>query len=333
MATQTITKRTGTKVSITNYLTETDSNELIELILSDLNRTPRRISSRFFYDEYGSELFEKITTLPEYYLTRIEKRLLQNVAQSIAPTCKEIDIVELGSGDCSKISILLNAFNARHRKTIRYVPVDVSESAIKKSADILSHQFPDLQIEGIAADFLTQLHVIPQTKNHLFCFFGSTLGNLTPEHAFQFFTQLGNVMMPGDSLLLGLDRVKPQHILEKAYNDTQQVTSAFNKNILNVVNQIIGSDFNPQTFQHVAFYNEQHNRVEMHLKANEPMTINMPFAKRNLVLRSNEMLHTENSYKFDDQRIDELVSSSDLKITNFYSDRQDWFSVIWLTKP
>ncbi|MBD3242483.1 MAG: L-histidine N(alpha)-methyltransferase, partial [Chitinivibrionales bacterium] len=264
------------RVSVRNLLPQMGKDTVIRDILNGLIASPRRISSMFFYDAVGSALFDRITELPEYYPSRTEMALLGDEAASIAQNVRDIDIVELGSGSCAKITILLNAIDSLSRASVRYVPVDVSAAAIEESANELAARFPELVIEGIVADFITQLSVVPARRRRLFCFFGSTIGNLTPVQRSRLLAGLGSIMRPDDQLLLGVDMVKPREILERAYNDAGNVTATFNRNILNVVNSIVGTDFDPDAFGHVAFYDDLHSRIEMHLKATDTMTVHCP---------------------------------------------------------
>jgi L-histidine N-alpha-methyltransferase len=245
---------------------------------------------------------------------------------------KDIDIVELGSGDCSKISILLEAVPSRFLRSVRYIPVDVSQSVVEESAAILVSTFPGMSIHGVVADFMKQLDLIPKGLRRFFCFLGSTVGNLSKEDAIGFFRNLGKAMRTGDMLLLGTDMVKDKEILEKAYNDSAGVTAEFNLNILNVVNNIANTNFHPEAFEHMAFYNEELSRIEMHLKAIEDLEVVSPFIEENIIIRKGETIHTENSHKFTSERIEDFASAACLEIQHIFSDEKKWFSLILLAK-
>lgn len=290
------------------------------------------ISCVFFYDDKGSKLFEEITKLPEYYLTRTEIPLIKKAASHLSSRLRNVDIVEFGSGDCTKISILLESVPKEFRKTICYVPFDVSRTTVEKSSRILLSRFPEIKIHGIVADFMTQLDVIPKESKKVFCFLGSTIGNLSMEKAQFFLINLSRIMNSDDLLLLGFDMVKNKEVLENAYNDRQNVTEKFNKNILNVVNNYIDSDFNPDNFEHIAFYNEKLSRIEMHLKALRDLEIFCPDASSNISIKKGETIHTENSYKFTEKNIQSLAKGADLKIQNIYTDTNKWFSLLELKK-
>jgi len=309
-----------------------DETVIQQQIISDLTGTQKKISSVLFYDAAGSTLFERITTLPEYYLTKTEIGLLHQAATSLPYTDHQTTIVEFGSGDCTKISILLEAITKQQRKQICYMPVDISRDAIEKSSYLLSKRFPEISIHGIIADFLTQLHVISHHTPTIWCFLGSTIGNLSMDDALLFLQQLSKQMHQGDILLLGLDMVKQTHILEQAYNDSQLVTEQFNKHILTVVNDRIHTCFDPETFDHVAFYNTSDSRIEMHLKATQDMFITSPLLSKPLSLKKGETIHTENSHKFTPKHIAWFAESTGLDIEQLYTDDQHWFSLVQFQK-
>jgi len=318
------------QITIRNYLCNTEHEEVVSEIIDGLSAQQKYIPSKFFYDAYGSKLFEDITCLPDYYPTRTEKSLLKEIASQISKTLRNIDIVELGSGDCSKISILLDAIPFENMATVRYIPVDVSSAAISKSAEMLVKRFPDITIHGLLADFLKHLSAIPRNTNRLFCFFGSTLGNLTRKQSIQFLMDLKAVMKPGDQLLIGLDMVKDVKILENAYNDNQGVTAAFNRNILNVVNQYVNTAFNPNSFEHVAYYNQPKARIEMHLRALKDIDVDCMYLPDNIRIKKGETIHTENSQKYTHCHILDFAGITGLKINAVYTDNNQWFSLVHL---
>lgn len=319
-------------IHIENFLPETGDEHLEKMILSDLTKSQKSISSMFFYDAKGSHLFEQITTLPEYYLTRTEIGLLQQIAEIIKDQCHHVDLIEFGSGDCKKISILLDALSEESLHTIRYIPFDVSRGAVQKSSEILRQRYPDLHIHGIVADFTTQLDVIKKDTRKIICFLGSTIGNFKPKQATTFLQDVQRIMNPDDRVLIGFDRVKQKAIIESAYNDSQMLTERFNKNILNVVNKLIDTDFDPELFDHIAFYNHELSRIEMHLKARKNLTVSCPGLSSPLIIKKNETIHTENSYKFSDEDIHTLAQDSGLMIESIISDENQWFSLVLFSK-
>ncbi len=316
------------KLTVSNFLHSESRDEIIADIYKGLTAKQKYLSSRFFYDDNGSLLFEKITELPEYYPSRTEKAILKAFAPEITDIKEKLDIIELGSGDCSKISILLDAFTKENLNHIRYIPVDVSEAAIMKSADFLSFRFPDLKIHGLLADFMKHITVLPGEVSRLICFFGSTLGNLTYQQAISFLMGIKILMKPGDRFLLGFDMVKDIDIIEAAYNDKQGVTAQFNRNILRVINEYAQTNFDTTLFEHIAFYNKNESRIEMHLMATEDMVVKSEYFPGRIFLKKGETIHTENSHKFTTSDIYNLASIAGLKIENIFTDKNQWFSLV-----
>ena len=316
------------RIILSNYLPPPSNKETIKEIINGIYSSPRHIPSRFFYDDAGSHLFEKITRLPEYYPTRTEKEILKENAPAIAGNLSPLDIIELGSGDCSKISILFEVIPSGRRHEIGYIPVDVSRSAILRSAEALSRKFQEIKIHGMVADFYKNLTDIPGNKKKLICFFGSTIGNLDTNHTAKFLLNLKSVMKKGDQFLLGLDMVKDISVLEDAYNDTQGITAAFNKNILNVVNHYAKTDFDPRLFDHLAFFNVAESRIEMHLRASAGMVIHSPCFRGPLRIEKGEMIHTENSRKYTSKDFSGISGLTGLSVKEVYTDKRKWFSLI-----
>ncbi len=320
------------EIAIENYLPHIGRGRIYDEIISGLTSYPKYIPSKFFYDTTGSELFEEITQLEEYYPTRTEKQILSNVMDMIDIDLENLSIVELGSGDPSKIRLLLGQIPDHLLQTINYYPVDICESEISKSVEALSEEFPLKNILGIVADFHHQLHVLPKEGNRLFCFFGSTIGNFTMEESERFLQQLEKEMRPGDSLLLGLDMVKYIPVIERAYNDSQGITARFNLNILNVINTIIGTDFRTHDFEHVAFFNREQQRIEMHLKALKDIIVMPRNSSGFITLRKNETIHTENSHKFTHDKIKQLCRLGGISQYTICNDPQGWFSLVYAVK-
>ncbi len=319
-----------------NYLTSSDEAGKIswqEEILAGLKETPRRIPSKFFYDATGSALFEKITTLPEYYLTKCEKEILRNLWDKLKLAGTDIRIIELGSGDGSKMMLVLNQIPRDQLKNFVYYPVDISHNALRGAVSELNQHFPDLQAQGILADFSRQLHLLPAEGIRIFCFFGSTIGNLDPDEARDFMIKLGAVMKHGDHLLLGMDMVKNPDVLENAYNDKQGVTARFNKNILQVVNGLVKTDFDPSMFLHKAFYNAEKQRVEMHLQARKDMLIKCGVNGNRIAISEGETIHTENSCKFSREQIEDLGKAGGMRVNEIFTDSKNWFGVVHFDKP
>lgn len=318
-------------ILISNHLNDLGIENVREEIINGLISDKKFISSKFFYDEKGSKLFEEITQLDEYYPTRTEKSILNKIAPKLMANFKETDIVELGSGDGSKIKILLNSVHKNNLDGIKYIPVDVSQSAILKSAKELVELYPDLCINGLVADF-TQIDLVPNNNKRLFCFLGSTLGNFTEEIAYKLLKKINSIMNFGDAFLLGVDLVKSYKILHDAYNDSLNVTANFNKNILNVINEIIESDFDENDFEHKAFFNKEKSRIEMHLIAKKDLIITSPYSKSKIIIKKGENIHTENSQKYSIEKIKEFEKISGLKINHIYTDKDNWFALVLFKK-
>jgi len=243
-----------------------------------------------------------------------------------------LNIIELGSGDRSKIRLLLRQAPQSALPTIKYYAVDISQSAIKKAAKHLASEFPMIQINGVVADFIRHLNRMPKTANRLFCFFGSTIGNLDRIEIKTFMDRLGLLMQSGNHLLLGMDMVKERAILENAYNDVQQITADFNKNILNVVNHLLHTDFDPTAFEHLAFYDEKERRIEMHLKAKNDMVIGSEHSAEKIYIKQAETIHTENSHKFTRDDIESFGRWAGLDVIKIYTDVRRWFSLVHFRK-
>ncbi len=318
---------------IINQLAGVGINNVKEEILIGLQAEQKYISPKYFYDSIGSELFEEITFLEEYYPTRTEKSILESFVKDLAIDFKDLNIMELGSGDPTKISLLLQQINDNTLQTINYFPIDISQSAVEKSMNILNNRFYINNITGIIIDFMHQLNLIPKEGKRLFCFFGSTLGNFNIEERKSFIQNLSTEMKSGDNFILGIDLVKDISILEKAYNDKQGITAAFNKNILNVIANITNIRFTTDDFEHYAFFNTTKNRIEMHLRAirNTDILINSSKYEK-ISLAKGETIHTENSHKFTEENIREISETGNFDIIDSFVDKNNWFKVIHFRK-
>lgn len=319
-------------IKIDNLLPQIGRDEVINSILAGLTNKSKCISSIFFYDEFGSKLFEEITHLPEYYIPRIEKSLILKAAAYLNEWLQDANIVEYGCGDCSKISILLESVSTEKLDTILYTPVDVSRNTILETANILTNTFCELQVNVVLADFVKQVELIPAEGKRIFCLFGSTIGNLTREQSFVFCKKVAKIMSSDDYFLLGVDMVKDRKVLFNAYNDSLNITSDFNKNILNVVNKRIETDFDPGSFEHLAFFNEEQTRIEMHLKAKKDIETMSPYSSTKILVKKGETIHTENSHKYTNEEIEKLAKTAGLNIQKIFTDQQNWFSLVLFNK-
>lgn len=302
----------------------------VEELLRGLTRSPRRIPTALLYDSRGCDLFEQITRTDEYYLTRLELRLLKEAGPALALHLEGADIVELGSGSCEKSALLLNFISSKGLTSTRYMPVDISEESIESSAKALVALYPTLNIKGIVADFEAAMRLATSHRRRIFLFLGSTIGNFSPEERGLFLSSLGDRMHPRDGLLLGIDLRKQKHIVEKAYNDDSGVTAAFNRNILNTVNCLAGTDFEEKLFGHLAFYNAKEGRIEMQLEALEDMRVNSSVMDWSLRLRRGDRLLTEYSHKFRlDQLLEELRNAG-LQVDALWRDNRNWYALLFL---
>lgn len=292
-----------------------------------LTAPQRWMPCKYFYDARGSAIFEEISRLPEYYPTRAELSILRTNAPEIMTTLAHKDIIELGSGATAKIRILLDAAGRRHRRTMRYIPVDISESAIKAACRDLLAPYPELQVLGIVADFTHQLDAVPVERPLIICFLGGTIGNMDPEDGILFLEHIARHLKPGDSVLVGFDLVKDRSVMETAYNDSQGVTASFNKNMLRVLNHQLKANFDERDFDHLAFFNESESRIEMHLVANRDVWVDIPTIGLGIAMKKGETIHTENSRKFTYASVDNMANRAGLHIQQWYSDSDDWFSV------
>ena len=316
------------RLVIRDRLTYISEEEEMEAIRSGLTQEQKQLSSKYFYNTKGSLLFEEICRLPEYYQTRTEIDILKKKVVPSLPEYEFVELVELGSGENRKISIFLNALTGEKNQHIRYVPVDVSESAIRKSSEELIAGYPNLTVQAVLADFTRPVDFNLNGYPHLFCFFGSTIGNLPQKEAVELLRNIAGNMNYRDRLLVGFDRKKPLEILELAYNDSKGVTAAFNKNILQVINDYAEGNFNPNDFGHVAFYNADKSRIEMHLRATYNMNIHLKKANLKIAIRKGETLHTENSRKYEINDFHTYAMKAGLKVNKIYSDENEWFSIV-----
>lgn len=315
-------------MEIIDCLEDNFEDNLANDIKKGLASEPKSMPSKYFYDQTGSMLFENICALPEYYLTRTEVSLLKDVAPMIMSSFPRGDIVELGAGANRKIRLLLDSVEPDYLKNIRYIPVDVSSSAISESAEELLGLYPGLAIKGIIGDFVSGLSEINGNRPKLIIFLGNTIGNLEEERIISFLRDLHSNMTSKDRLLIGFDMEKPVEVLEDAYNDSLGVTKEFNKNILAVINKELNANFDKSKFQHVAFYNDEKKRIEMHLKARADLEVSIGKLNLDIKIDKGEMIHTENSRKFTDTSIRGIAEKANLQISQWHRDSKKWFSLV-----
>jgi L-histidine Nalpha-methyltransferase len=300
-----------------------------EDVLRGLTREPKSIPPKYFYDERGSQLFEAITGLEEYYPTRTEAAILAEHGEAMLDAAgAELTVVELGSGSSSKTRLLLERLAARQPR-VDYVPIDISASVVTEFGEQLLHDYPSLYIRGLICDYHRGLGELkePSGQRRLFLFLGSSMGNYTPSQAAALLQVIREALGPRDSLLLGLDLKKDPAVLHRAYNDAQGVTAAFNLNLLTRINAELGGQFDLERFAHVAFYNEDAGRIEMHLESRVSQIVPIEALGRGVSLHAGERIHTENSYKFDRGQLERLLAGAGLALREQWLDRQGWFSL------
>jgi L-histidine N-alpha-methyltransferase len=320
------------RCEIYNYLDCSFTDYLTWDITEGMNGKKKYIPSKYFYDAVGSQLFEKICTLPEYYLTRTEILILEAIAPSIIKASPHLDLVEMGPGSEEKISRLIKASSCRNGEGIRYIAFDVSESALYNAARYLTSQFSQIQVMGYVADFTRHLHHLPSMENTVFMLLGSTIGNFTPDEMGMLLKSIARAMNQEDRFLLGLDMIKDPAIIESAYNDSRGVTAEFNKNILHVMNREASADFDPDEFDHLSIYNRELEQIEMYLVANRPVTVT--FEKIPLMVRieKGESILTEISRKFSRESLEAAALSCDLEVRSWHTDSGEWFSLVELAR-
>jgi L-histidine N-alpha-methyltransferase len=320
------------RFEILDYMRDTFRDDIKRDVLRGLTSKQKSIPSKYFYDAYGSRLFEEICSLPEYYQTRTELWILKKFAAEIVRDLSKADIVELGSGSNLKIRTLLDACFRTSQTDIRYVPVDVSGSALSKSSAELLDFYPGLKIVGIVADFTKNIQKIPRGRKRLFLFLGSTIGNFSREERIGLLKNAAGIMGPGDRFILGIDMIKPVDVLERAYNDGRGVTAEFNRNILNVLNRELNADLDPSHFDHVAFYSADRERVEMHLRANRGIAVEIAGVGMQVSMEKGETIRTEICGKFRRESAEAMAEEAGLITVRWFTDPQGCFSLAELTR-
>ncbi|MFF2042076.1 L-histidine N(alpha)-methyltransferase [Kitasatospora sp. NPDC058170] len=291
-----------------------------------LTSEPKWLPPKWFYDARGSELFEEITRLPEYYPTRAERAILTARADEIAAATRARTLVELGSGSSEKTRLLLSAL--RGLGTLdSYVPVDVSESALAAAGEALAADYPGLAVHAVLADFTARLALPPGGGPRLVAFLGGTLGNLLPAERAAFLRGLRGTLDPGDSLLLGTDLVKDPDVLVAAYDDASGVTAEFNRNVLNVLNRELAADFDPDAFAHVAHWDAEQEWIEMRLRSLRTQTVKIPALDLPVHFEKDEELRTEVSAKFRRERVAEELAAAGLRLAHWWTDDEGRFGL------
>jgi L-histidine N-alpha-methyltransferase len=304
--------------------------------LAGLTASPKSLPPKWFYDAAGSELFEKITALPEYYPTRAEREILQAVAPQIAAASGAATLIELGSGSSEKTRLLIDAL--REAGTLRrYVPVDVSEQALLAAATALFSDYPGLEVSGVVSDFEEYVGRLGAGDDgagddgadgpRLIAFLGSTIGNLLPPQRASFLARIRSGLAGGDALLLGTDLVKDPAVLVSAYDDEAGITAAFNKNVLSVLNHELGADFDPDAFEHVSHWDPGQEWIEMRLRATSPQTVRLPAIDLTAEFAAGEEMRTEVSAKFRREGVTRELAAAGFTLDYWWTDRRGRFGL------
>ncbi len=298
-------------------------------VIAGLTRQPKALPPKYFYDHRGSQLFEQITTLPEYYLTRTETAILQAHSGDIADLVGPCDLMELGSGSSTKTRYLLTAL-ALAGYPLSYQPVDVSGAMLKTTADQLLVEYPRLRIQGLVATYEAALAYPRPASGYprLIAFIGSTLGNLDPEQCHALLDRITSAMEPGDYFLLGVDLVKAVEVLERAYNDSQGVTAAFNLNMLQHLNWRFGGNFDLERFRHRAEFNPWASQIEIYLDSLESQRVYLEQLDLGVTFSRGEPLLSEISRKFDLASLTASLTAVGLPVQQVFMDDQDWFALL-----
>lgn len=294
--------------------------------------SPRQLPTKYLYDDRGSALFELICELPEYYQTRTERALLEAEANRIVGVSQAEELVELGSGAATKTRALLSAM-ARHGTLRLYVPFDVSEGIVRRTAQELTGEYPGLRVHGIVGDFINHLEHLPEGGRRLVIMLGGTIGNLSPDMARGLLRNVAAEMTSGDYLLLGVDLIKDPARLEAAYNDSAGVTAEFNKNMLPVMNRMLRANFDPKAFDHIASYNEDRHRMEIRLRSSKNQTVSLPDLDLELSLRGGEEILTEISTKYNRDSAGTLLGDGGFACVDWYTDPAQLFGLALARKP
>lgn len=292
------------------YTVRRSRQQLVRDVREGLTKAPKQLSPKYFYDERGSELFEEITQLPEYYLTRSERSLLEQRISEIVAAVRPCSLVELGAGSATKTRLIIDEMRASGCAEC-YVPIDVSRDFLEATALQLQSDYPDIQITPVISDITEPFSLPALTSPTLIAFLGSTIGNFPRQPAISLLSHVARDMGPSDRFLLGADLRKDRAIINRAYNDSRGVTAAFNLNVLERLNRELGADFPVSDYEHKAFYSSEHHRVEMHLIARHAHKVFIPEIGE-IQLQEGESIRTELSYKYDQPTLEDILEAAGL---------------------
>lgn len=288
-------------------------------VRAGLTSQPKSLPPKYFYDALGSELFDEITRLPEYYPTRAETAILALYSDEIAALSGVRTLVELGSGTSAKTRLLLTAFTAGGTLE-RFVPFDVDPAVLIEAADMITTEYPSLSVQPVVGDFEEHLELLPVYPARMIAFLGSTIGNLEPVARAEFLRSVRATMRPGDTFLLGTDLVKDAGRLQRAYDDAAGVTAAFNRNVLTVVNRELSADFEESWFEHIALWNAEHEWIEMHLLSLRDQVVTVADLGLEVIFARGELMRTEISAKFRPEGIESELADAGFDIVKGWTD-------------
>jgi L-histidine Nalpha-methyltransferase len=316
-------------VTIDDHLDAAHERGLAEDVLDGLTRPFKELPPKHFYDAYGCELFDRITELPEYYPTRVERSILYERAERIVADTGAAELVELGSGTAAKTRVLLDAM-ASAETLRRYVPFDVAESVVRASAEALVDEYPGLRVHGVIGDFERHLDRIPPPtpgEPRVVALLGGTIGNFPPGSRRRLLREIAALLGPDDRLLLGTDLVKDPRTIEAAYDDAAGVTAEFNRNVLRVLNRELDADFPLADFEHVAFFDRANEWIEMRLRARRACRVEVAALGLRVELAEGEEIRTEISAKFTRERVTEDFAAAGLELAGWHTDARERFAL------
>lgn len=309
-----------------------ETRRMADEVREGLTARPAWLPCKYFYDDRGSALFDEITRLPEYYQTRTEERILEGIAEDVVARVGPLELLELGSGMGRKIRLILDAMS-RQRRLGRCILFDVNERCLDESGASLAAAYPGLVVEGIVGDFTRDLAAIdPPAGRRLALFFAGTIGNLHPDEVPGFVSALGARLAPGDAFLVGVDLVKDPAWLHAAYNDAAGVTALFNLNILRVVNERLGADFDSSAFEHVAFYDAERAWIEMRVRATRASRVRIPASDLDLRYETGDEIRTEISCKYTRPSFEARLAGSGLAMSDWSTDAEGLFALALLVR-
>jgi L-histidine Nalpha-methyltransferase len=319
-------------LSLSNYLAADSAAQALRRDVRDgLTQTPKSLPPKWFYDSVGSDLFDQITRLPEYYPTRAEAQILRAQSAAIAAASGADTLVELGSGTSEKTRMLLDALRDGGALR-RFIPFDVDAGVLNAAGSAIGREYPGIEIDAVCGDFEEHLGKIPRVGRRLVVFLGSTIGNLTPGPRADFLSTLADTLQPGDSLLLGTDLVKDTDRLVRAYDDSAGVTAQFNRNVLAVVNRELDADFDLDAFEHLAKWNADEERIEMWLRATSAQRVRIAALDLTVEFGLGEEMLTEVSCKFRPDGVESELAAAGLRRTHWWTDPAGDFGLSLSTK-